>query len=68
MLVFTSSFRFARRAVQAPVKYRQMCSISDPVIKVETTELSRLEIRVGKIIEIGKHPLADNCKTFTLLS
>ena len=26
----------------------------------EVTELSRLEIRVGKIIEIGKHPEADS--------
>jgi tRNA-binding EMAP/Myf-like protein len=31
-----------------------------PAIVEELTELSRLEIRVGKIIEIAKHPEADS--------
>ena len=37
--------------------------VTSPTIKTvveEVTELSRLEIRVGKIIEIGKHPEADS--------
>ena len=37
--------------------------VTSPTTKTvieEVTELSRLEIRVGKIIEIGKHPEADS--------
>lgn len=35
-------------------------SNSKTLLKAEVTELSRLEIRVGKILEIGKHPEADS--------
>lgn len=43
---------------------RLMCGTASespaaPVTVGEVTELSRLEIRVGKIVEIGKHPEAD---------
>lgn len=47
----------------------RFCAASDavpaaaPVVATgpeEVTELSRLEIRVGKILEIAKHPEADN--------
>jgi len=34
-----------------------MCSAAPPA--GEVTELSRLEIRIGKIVEIGRHPEAD---------
>ena len=49
--------------------YSRFCNVGDAVpvafptvtkIIDEVTELSRLEIRVGKIIEIGKHPEADS--------
>ena len=49
--------------------YSRFCTVGDAVpvalstvtkIIDEVTELSRLEIRVGKIIEIGKHPEADS--------
>jgi len=42
-------------------KMRLFSSISDSTVNNDpVTELSRLEIRVGKIIEIGKHPEADS--------
>ena len=39
---------------------RLSCTSAEPAAAGEVTELSRLEIRVGKIVEVSKHPEADS--------
>ena len=56
-----SSTKSSSVVVSIKNSMRLMCAASsDPVSSDPVTELSRLEIRVGKIVEIGKHPEADS--------
>ena len=60
MLNFTKGFSRiggVALAVKPSVASRLFCGEAP---KGEVTELSRLEIRVGKIVEIAKHPEADS--------
>jgi methionine--tRNA ligase beta chain len=54
---FTVRHLSALRTVRSQSS-RYFCAPASP--EAEVTELSRLEIRVGKIVEIAKHPEADS--------
>ena len=66
VLILFSIMYIARSFVVRPSKllvassFKQFCSATPPQVATATiTELSKLEIRVGKIVEIGKHPEAE---------
>lgn len=53
-------FSLGRPVLARPSALRRFCAPVAAPPAEELTELSRLEIRVGKIVEIAKHPEADS--------
>ena len=60
--LFTHAFK-SQRSMRTLSLIRRMCTSTDTSSGSpadQLTELSRLEIRVGRIVEVGVHPEADN--------
>jgi hypothetical protein len=63
MFIFARGFsmsKVARFHLPISSSTRMFCTESPSAPKTEVTDLSRLEIRVGTIVEIAKHPEADS--------
>ena len=61
--LYTHAFK-SPRSLRSLSLIRRMCTSTEDTGNAspadQLTELSRLEIRVGRIVEVGLHPEADN--------